>query len=77
MPMDLDQPKAFFCTKCNWRTAGIPKDGIPEDRRFCVKCRSPLFRCNHCFSFTSGTINGADVTCDHCNKVVAPTSLIL
>ncbi|KKT30957.1 MAG: hypothetical protein UW17_C0010G0002 [Candidatus Nomurabacteria bacterium GW2011_GWD1_44_10] len=72
-----DQSSVFMCSKCGFRTSGIIPQGSPSNQRWCPDCNSPLFQCNHCCNFTSGTIVGTDVSCDSCKKIVKPEALVV
>lgn len=67
MVMHVEQPSAFDCLKCGFKTSGIIQPGGSRERRWCPDCNSPLFRCSHCNKSISGTINGA-TCCGHCSK---------
>jgi len=77
MLISHDQSRKYFCVKCGWTTSGIVLKDKSQDHRWCMKCTSPLLRCNHCFKFTTGTIRVSGVFCDHCNKVVTEDALVV
>ena len=64
----------FNCKKCGFGTSGIILDN-ERGKRWCPRCRSPLFRCTHCISYTSGTVVEGDVQCDICGKMTSQEKL--
>lgn len=75
MILRIEQSNSFNCAKCGFETSGIVRSDSVQTRRWCPACGSPLFQCNHCCNFTSGTITNPDVICDSCKKAVEPKTL--
>ncbi|GEM_PF-4880966 len=73
--MEITQSPVYWCVKCSWETSGIIIEGKPKNRRWCVKCKSPMFRCDKCYSFTSGTITEEAIFCDKCKNPVSEQAL--
>ena len=65
--LTFDEHPVFWCAKCNFKTSGVMNAGKQIE---CPRCHSPLFRCDHCLSHTSGTQEGSVLRCDHCGKII-------
>lgn len=66
----------YECTKCVWRTSGTIFDRSQMDRRECLKCHSPLVRCNHCHRDVSATrMSDGRIVCDECHEPISSGAL--
>ena len=66
----------YKCIKCSWISSGVILENEPKNRRWCIKCRSPLFQCDKCLHFVSGTKTEKEVVCDYCKKPVSEKALV-
>lgn len=55
----------FNCLKCNFQTNGEERN----NRRWCIRCKSLLKRCDHCHMHYSMTKKDLGYECDGCNKL--------